>query len=110
MTLADTMNGPIWILYLVSALFIAIAITLISGHGSWLIAGYNTASKAEKEKYNERKLCRVMGIGMGLIAILLTITSLFYKQLPASFVYVLASFIVLDTVLIIILGNTFCKK
>jgi hypothetical protein len=27
---------------------------LISGHGSWLISGYNTASKEEKAKYNEK--------------------------------------------------------
>lgn len=110
MTLADTMNGPVWILYSVAALFITITVILISGNGSWLIAGYNTASKAEKEKYNEKRLCRVVGFGTGLIAVLLTIASLLNKQLPAGFAYVLAVFIILDAVIIIILGNTFCKK
>ena len=31
------------------------------GKGAFLIAGYNTASKAEKEKYDEKALCRFMG-------------------------------------------------
>lgn len=30
---------------------------------SILIAGYNTASEKEKAKYNEKKLCRIVGLG-----------------------------------------------
>lgn len=33
------------------------------GKGSFLIAGYNTASEKEKAKYNEKKLCRIVGLG-----------------------------------------------
>ena len=39
-----------------------------SGRGSFLIAGYNTASKAEKEKIDEKKLCRYVGKLMFLLA------------------------------------------
>lgn len=35
---------------------------LITGKGSWLIAGYNTACKAEKKRYNEKKLCKFIGL------------------------------------------------
>lgn len=31
------------------------------GKGAFLIAGYNTAPKREKEKYDEKALCRFMG-------------------------------------------------
>lgn len=55
---------------------IALAAVLLSGRGAFLIAGYNTASKKEKEKYNEKALCRFIGgillpIGLGLPAVAL---------------------------------------
>ena len=91
MTLADTAHGSDWILWGVFAVF-------------------NTASKEEKARYDEKKLCRVYGIGMGVIAILLLITGLFESFLPSSFVYVLLVLIVIDVVIIIILSNTICKR
>ena len=60
MKLIDTMNGPVWVVWAVGILCAAISLLLLSGRGSWLIAGYNTASKKEKEKYDEKKLCLVM--------------------------------------------------
>ena len=47
---------------------ILLGILFRRGKGSFLIAGYNTASKAEKEKIDEKKLCRYMGNLMFLIA------------------------------------------
>ena len=47
-----------------------LSIPLLMGKGSWLISGYNTASKEEKEKYNERKLCKAMGIMCAIIGII----------------------------------------
>ena len=54
MTLLDTMNGPIWILWAAAVLCAALAVTFLSGRGSWLIAGYNTSSKKEKENTMKR--------------------------------------------------------
>lgn len=34
---------------------------LFSGMGAFLIAGYNTMSKAEKTQFDEKKLCRATG-------------------------------------------------
>ena len=78
--------------------------------GSWVISGYNTASKEEKEKYDEKKLCRTMGIGMSIIAILALIMGLLENILPAFFVYIALGIILIDVVVIIILGNTLCRK
>lgn len=41
--------------------FAILGIVFLRGKGSFLIAGYNTASKAEKEKIDEKKLCRCVG-------------------------------------------------
>lgn len=49
-------------------LFLVLGIVFLNGKGSFLIAGYNTASKAEKEKIDEKKLCRYMGKLMFLFA------------------------------------------
>ena len=110
MKLEDLATGPDWIVWIVFAIFAVLSIVLLSGHGSWFISGYNTASKEEKEKYDEKKLCRTMGIGMSIISILILIMGLFESVLPAFFVYIAVGIIVVDVVVIIILGNTLCRK
>ncbi len=110
MKLVDLATGPDWIVWIIFAIFAVVSIILLSGHGSWFISGYNTASKEEKAKYDEKKLCRTMGIGMSVIAILILIMGLFENFLPAFFVYIALGIIVGDVVVIIILGNTLCRK
>ena len=121
MKLADLATGPDWIIWTVFVVFAVLSIILLSGHGSWFISGYNMASKEEKEKYDEKKLCRTTGIGMSIIAILILIMGLFENFLsltmgllenilPAFFVYIALGIILVDVVVIIILGNTLCRK
>ena len=110
MKLADLATGPDWIVWIIFGIFTVLSIVLLSGHGSWFISGYNTASKEEKEKYDEKKLCRTMGVGMSIIAILVLIMGLLENILPAFFVYIALGIIVVDVVVIIILENTLCKK
>ena len=50
MKLADLATGSDWIVWIVFAIFAVLSIILLSGHGSWFISGYNTASNEEKEK------------------------------------------------------------
>ena len=52
---------PMLITILVIGLFIALGFVFISGKGSFLIAGYNTMSKEEKEMYDTVSLCKFMG-------------------------------------------------
>ena len=68
------------------------------------------SSKEEKAKYNEKKLCRTMGIGMSVIAILLLIMGVFENILPAFFVYIALGIILADVVIMIVLGNTICRR
>ena len=53
---------------IIVVVFVILGTVFLTGKGSFLIAGYNTASKAEKEKIDEKKLCRYMGKLMFLFA------------------------------------------
>ena len=70
MTLYGVSSYVFWAVF---GLFAIISIIFLPGHGVSLIAGYNTASKEEKEKYNAKKLCHYMGIGISVITILVGI-------------------------------------
>ena len=80
------------------------------GQASKFLSGYNMKSAEERKKYDEKKLCRTMGVGMSIIAILALIMGLLENILPAFFVYIALGIIVVDVVVIIILENTLCKK
>ena len=110
MKLADVSHGSDWIFWVIFLILAAMSIALLSGHGSWLIAGYNTASKEDKAIYNEIKLCRVMGIGIMIITLLILIAELFEKVLPSNFTVVMIIIIIIDVVAIEIASNTICKK
>ena len=66
-------------------LFAIISVILISGHGANLIAGYNTASREEKNRYDTKKLCRVVGIGLVFITLMIFIMAIWETVLPAYF-------------------------
>ena len=84
MKLSDISNGPDWVLWVVIILFAALSVLFLSGRGSWLIAGYNTASKEEKAKYNTKKLCRVFGAGMTAITLQVSLKMYCQQNLHTS--------------------------
>lgn len=53
--------GSVVVLSIGALLFLVLSIPLLAGHGSWLVAGYNTMTPIQRERYDERKLCRVTG-------------------------------------------------
>ena len=110
MTLKDVSSGPEWIMWAVFVILAIISIIFLTGHGSGLIAGYNTASKEEKDKYDVKKLCRVCGAGMSVITILIFIMARWEDVLPASFANIFLAITLIDCAAIIILSNTICKK
>lgn len=110
MKLADISSGPDWIIWVGFVIFLVISIVLLSGHGSWFISGYNTASKEEKSKYNEKKLCRTTGFGMAAIAVLILVMGLFEDVLSAGFAYISLGVVCIDCLVIIVISHTICKK
>jgi len=80
------------------------------GKGSFLLAGYNTASKKEKSKYNEKRLCRVVGGGLGIITIFLAVDKIYESNLPFYLQWINPRGSLVVIAAILILGNTICKK
>ena len=110
MKLVDVSSGADWIIWVIFVIFLLISIMLLSGHGNWFISGYNMASKEEKQKYDEKKLCRTTGFGMAVIAFLILVMGLFEDVLPAGFAYIALGVVGVDCLVIIIVSHTVCKK
>ncbi|MDU1443032.1 MAG: DUF3784 domain-containing protein [Clostridium cochlearium] len=93
------------IAWIVVGIFAILSITLLLGKGSFLIAGYNTSSKEEKEQYNEKKLCRAMGV----MLLSLTIATIFLitNKIMSSYYGI---FVVISSIIVTIYMNTKCKK
>ena len=83
------------------------AIVIFIGKGDWLIAGYNTASKEEKEKVNIKRLRLIVGVLLLLVG-------------PGCFFpidnsdntqnLIFAGVVIVLTVIAVILANTWAKK
>ena len=58
----------LWIQLGMILLFLLLGVVFSLGKGAFLIAGYNTASRAEKARYDEKALCRFMGKLMFVLA------------------------------------------
>lgn len=94
----------------ITVIFLIMTILLLSGKGAFLIAGYNTSSPTEKLKYDEKKLCLVMGSGMGVITAFLFVLSCFGYDAP-KWIYIALPFVIgAVTVGMLVLCNTICKS
>lgn len=104
------MNGPIWLGWLVVILLAVFSGVFLMGKGSFLIAGYNTSSKQEKQRYNVRRLCHIMGGGLGIITIITGIVVYYEGELPSSIQWLVPWGFLSVIAVMIILGNTICKS
>ena len=111
--------GGIYLMAAIILLFIIMGVFLLQGKGSWPIAGYNTASKEEKARYDQRKLCRAMGLFCLYEVVLLTVLTLFCLRvelgrmreqalLPIAFGFV--GLTILGVIIMIYYTNFRCKK
>jgi len=90
---------------------VIISVLLLSGKGSFLIAGYNTASKEVKENYNEKKLCCIMGIGFIIITLVVAVSVYFGETIPPYLKWTMPWGILISIVFMILLANSIsCSK
>lgn len=90
-----------------AVVFIILGIVILSGRGDMLIAGYNTASKEEREKYHIKRLRLIIGMLLILVA-LATPLLMIEDSLWAPLAF--APTVVLLTIVALILANTWAKK
>ena len=92
---------------IIAAVLVVMGILIIIGKGDNLIAGYNTASKEERAKYNIKRLRGLIGgllIAMAPMMFLFSGEPSIEKSLSAAFL------ITVLAIVIVILANTWAKK
>lgn len=90
--------------------FLLLSILFFKGKCLFLISGYNMCSKAEKEKYDTKKLGYVMGSFSLILAILLFVECLLGDIIPFYSTFFLTGIIFVVTIITTVLCNTICKK
>lgn len=94
--------------FFIMGAFVALAVVFILGKGDKLIAGYNTASKEEREKVDIRRLRILMAVITIFAAAYCCVLAFFkdniFKELVSTGVFML--FIVVC----VILANTWARK
>ncbi len=96
-----------WILVIVMAI---LSILLFIGKGTFLIAGFNTASSEQKSRYNVKRLGRVMGCGLGSLTAIVGLMLAYSGQLPTPIKWLMPWGYLVALVVTIILANTVCLK
>ena len=96
-----------------AVLFAGLAGLFFAGKGGALLAGYNTASEAERAKYDEKKLFRVAGWGILIIALALLalgLWPLWTAEFPIGLMWGFLGVVLIDVFVTVVLCNTVCKK
>lgn len=104
------MNIPMWLCWIVVGLLVVFSLILLAGKGSFLIAGYNTLNIRKQQKYNEKRLCRVVGAGIGILAIIIGVATFYRFELPPSISWIIPWGILGTIVIVEVLASTICKR
>ena len=96
------MTAQFILLLIISLIVLVLAIIILTGKGDNLIAGYNTSTEEEKEKYNIKRVRICVG---GMLLILTPIMLMF-----ADNFVVLIAVVPPLSILSVILTNTWAKK
>ena len=95
------------VLIILATIMLIMGIIILIGKGDNLIAGYNTASKEERSKYNIKRLRGLIG-GFLLILAPMMVFLLSEESLTAGFSFVALTFVL--CIVLVILANTRAKK
>ena len=97
-------------MWIITLLFIGLAIVILLGKGDWLIAGYNTASKQEKEQVNIKRLRLVVAAILVLTVAVLDIPFIIGQEENTTAHMVTVMIVLYITITGIIVANTWCKR
>lgn len=97
---------------MVISIIVAVAVAVLGvivlvGKGDWLVAGYNTASEEERNKYDIRRLRLLMG---GVLIVVAPLCFLLNGDAVESCVLVFTATVVALAVVAVVLANTWARK
>ena len=95
------------VLVIVGAILAIMGVTILIGKGDNLIAGYNTASKEERERYNIKRLRGLIG-GLLIVLAPMTILLIGAETITATFSFIILTLLL--CIIVVILVNTWAKK
>ena len=108
------MSAAVFIIFGIIVIpIVVMAIFLLKGKGAFLVAGYNTMSRAEKARYDEKAMCRFVGWLLIVISfcILLFPVGIYLEVMwIAFFAIAVIIFGSIGAVIYINTGNRFQKK
>lgn len=98
------------IIAIISIIPIGLGIFILNGWGDSLIAGYNTASKEEQQKYDIKRLRLVVALILFIVPAVISIP-LFHGKEDNVMAHILTTIVCVIVVIVgVVLANTWCKK
>ena len=95
------------ILIIVAAILAIMGVLILIGKGDNLIAGYNTASKEERAKYNIKRLRGLIG---GLLIILAPMIIFLKEEDTMTAAWSFCALVFVLCIIVVVLANTWAKK
>ena len=94
--------------YIVSLVFAAMAFVVLLGKGDFLISGYNTASKEEKDKFDIGRLRLLVFVMVMIVSIGVSLSALLEWGDVEMSIFVVV--VILLSVISTVLANCWAKK
>ena len=93
---------------IIALISLIMSIVIAIGKGDWLIAGYNTSSKEEKEKVNIKRLRLLTSIILLFVGAFVLVMP--YAAQKQALLYLMIAVYFIFLIVYLILANTWCKK
>lgn len=95
-----------------SSVFLILTVLLLSGRGSFLVAGYNALSKEEKKQFNKKSVSRQAGWLLALVDIPIILSTIldYYGKMKELYATIAGVYMVLVVIVFFIIGNRRKRK
>ena len=94
-------------LIIIASILVILGIIILAGKGDMLIAGYNTASKKEKEQVNIKRVRLLVG---GLLIVIAPLCFLLDDKNDIASGFIFTGIVMVLTIITVVLANTWAKK
>lgn len=95
------------VIIIIAALLLVMGIVIIIGKGDNLIAGYNTASRREREQYDIKRLRGLVG---GLLVAMAPMMFLLLNESSTAAAWTFTGLVLVVSIVVVVLANTWAKK